>query len=94
VLSEGDRVPADATLLTGSQVAVDESLLTGESAAVRKQAWEASGIGMQSQEAWGVGNEDRVIMMFQVLGADQKEAALFLFTTVGDRYLSLSGAVI
>ena len=40
VLSEGDRVPADATLLTGSHLAADESLLTGESAPVRKQPWD------------------------------------------------------
>jgi Ca2+-transporting ATPase len=37
ILSEGDRVPADARLLTASHLAVDESLLTGESAPVRKQ---------------------------------------------------------
>lgn len=37
ILSEGDRVPADARLLTASHLAVDESLLTGESVPVRKQ---------------------------------------------------------
>jgi len=36
VLSEGDRVPADAILLTCSNLFADESLLTGESAPVRK----------------------------------------------------------
>ena len=36
VVSEGDRIPADAVLLRGSELAVDESLLTGESVAVRK----------------------------------------------------------
>ncbi len=36
VLSEGDRVPADAVLVDSSHLEVDESLLTGESAAVRK----------------------------------------------------------
>ncbi|HEU0187935.1 MAG TPA: HAD-IC family P-type ATPase [Gallionellaceae bacterium] len=36
VLSEGDRVPADAVLIKCNAFAVDESLLTGESAAVRK----------------------------------------------------------
>ncbi|NVL83843.1 P-type ATPase, partial [Escherichia coli] len=39
VLSEGDRVPADVTILESSHLAVDESLLTGESASVRKTAW-------------------------------------------------------
>ncbi len=36
VLSEGDRVPADATLLRAGDLEADESLLTGESVAVRK----------------------------------------------------------
>ena len=36
VLAEGDRVPADAVLLSGVSVAVDESMLTGESVTVRK----------------------------------------------------------
>jgi Ca2+-transporting ATPase len=40
LLSEGDRVPADAVLLTANNVNVDESLLTGESVAVRKRAWD------------------------------------------------------
>ena len=39
VLGEGDRVPADAVLLTGTHVQVDESLLTGESVPVRKTVW-------------------------------------------------------
>jgi Ca2+-transporting ATPase len=39
VLSEGDRVPADATVLESSHLAVDESLLTGESAPLRN-AWD------------------------------------------------------
>jgi Ca2+-transporting ATPase len=38
VLSEGDRVPADATLTSAFNLMVDESLLTGESLAVRKRA--------------------------------------------------------
>ena len=36
VLAEGDRVPADAILLSCNNLAVDESLLTGESIQVRK----------------------------------------------------------
>ncbi len=36
VVSEGDRVPADAMLLEGGDVAADESMLTGESVPVRK----------------------------------------------------------
>src|SRR5512135_2969188 len=40
LIAEGDRVPADAVLLTGSNISVDESLLTGESVPVRKVAWD------------------------------------------------------
>ena len=40
LIAEGDRVPADAVLLTGANVTVDESLLTGESVPVRKKAWD------------------------------------------------------
>ena len=43
VLSEGDRVPADATLLVAHDLLTDESLLTGEAAPVSKRpAKEAS----------------------------------------------------
>ncbi len=38
LLTEGDRVPADAIVLSCNDLAVDESLLTGESVPVRKAA--------------------------------------------------------
>ncbi len=37
VLSEGDRVPADARVLSSTNLSTDESLLTGESVPVRKR---------------------------------------------------------
>jgi Ca2+-transporting ATPase len=37
VLTEGDRVPADAILIDGYDIRADESLLTGESVPVRKR---------------------------------------------------------
>jgi P-type Ca2+ transporter type 2C len=40
LIAEGDRVPADAVLLSGNHVSVDESLLTGESVPVRKKTWD------------------------------------------------------
>src|SRR3954470_24544061 len=40
VLSEGDRVPADAILLRCADLQADESTLTGESVPVRKVAWD------------------------------------------------------
>ena len=36
IIESGDRVPADAVLVSGRELLVDESLLTGESAPVRK----------------------------------------------------------
>jgi P-type Ca2+ transporter type 2C len=36
VLNEGDRVPADAALMSCTNLSIDESLLTGESVSVRK----------------------------------------------------------
>jgi len=40
VLQEGDRVPADATVLQSVNLLVDESLLTGEPVPVRKRDWD------------------------------------------------------
>ncbi|MDD5669318.1 MAG: cation-translocating P-type ATPase [Candidatus Omnitrophica bacterium] len=40
ILNEGDRVPADAVVLSCSNLSVDESLLTGESVPVRKSDWD------------------------------------------------------
>src|SRR5512136_32393 len=39
LIAEGDRVPADVTLLVATNLSVDESLLTGESVPVRKKVW-------------------------------------------------------
>ena len=40
VLSEGDRVPADALVLSSVNLTAEESLLTGESMSVRKAVWD------------------------------------------------------
>src|SRR5664279_2412891 len=40
VLKEGDRVPADATVLESTNLLADESLLTGEPVPVRKNDWD------------------------------------------------------
>jgi Ca2+-transporting ATPase len=42
VLAEGDRVPADAVLLSCTNLSADESLLTGESVSVRKVCSEST----------------------------------------------------
>ena len=40
IIREGDRVPADAVLLSCENLSIDESLLTGESVPVRKIEWD------------------------------------------------------
>lgn len=40
IIREGDRIPADATVLSCENLFVDESLLTGESISVRKTEWD------------------------------------------------------
>lgn len=44
LLSEGDRVPADALVIEARELQTDESLLTGESVPVRKRAAEATAV--------------------------------------------------
>jgi P-type Ca2+ transporter type 2C len=47
ILQEGDRVPADATVLYSVSLLADESLLTGEPVPVRKQDWDGKNPGVQ-----------------------------------------------
>ncbi|HUD52366.1 cation-translocating P-type ATPase [Parvibaculum sp.] len=47
MLAEGDRVPADARLVSCNELLVDEALLTGESAPVRKMAASGAVVAMR-----------------------------------------------
>jgi len=47
VLREGDRIPADAVVLSCFSLLVDESLLTGESVPVRKSSWDGKQIAQR-----------------------------------------------
>lgn len=53
LLSEGDRVPADAILLENQGVCIDESLLTGESVPVRKALSDNPGVEMVAGKPGG-----------------------------------------
>ena len=51
ILAEGDRVPADAVVLSCTNLSVEESLLTGESVPVEKVPWDGkTGIGRPGGE--------------------------------------------
>ena len=47
VIAEGDRIPADALVISCTSLSTDESLLTGESVAVRKVCGDASSPAVQ-----------------------------------------------
>ena len=55
----------------------------------RHLAWDASGIAVISEERWTL-EDDRAAAAFVVEGSDGAQA-YFFFTTIGDRYLVLSG---
>jgi len=48
ILSEGDRVPADAVIIASTNLCIDESLLTGESVPVRKHHTDKLDLLMQT----------------------------------------------
>ena len=58
VISEGDRVAADATLVSSHDLLLDESLLTGESIPVRKLAQPSSGFAGVHRALPAPGGED------------------------------------
>lgn len=62
VVTEGDRVPADALLLEGNDVRIDESLLTGESVAVRKRVANEPGRSDSGSRTASPGGDDLPFM--------------------------------
>jgi len=81
ILAEGDRVPADAVILSCSNLLVDESLLTGESLAVRKIEWDGK------RQITHVGGEDTPFIYSSTLivqgHAIAKVTSIGAFTEVG-----------
>ena len=55
----------------------------------RRGAWDASGTTIESEEEWTL-EDGRPARAFVVTGSDG-EQAYFFFTTIGDKYLVLSG---
>jgi hypothetical protein len=58
--------------------------------AQRRGAWDASGITIISQGTWTL-SDGRAAVDFVVEGSDGAQA-YFFFTTIGDKYLVLSGS--
>lgn len=58
VLAEGDRVPADALLISGDETRADESLLTGESVPVRKRVASAEAAAQPPAAEAAPGGDD------------------------------------
>ena len=74
VLSEGDRVPADAVLLQSHDLSSDESLLTGEAVPVRKQ------VGTANPEARPGGEDQPMVYSGSLI---VRGSALALITATG-----------
>jgi P-type Ca2+ transporter type 2C len=64
VLAEGDRVPADALLISGDDIQADESLLTGESVPVRKRVAPAEVAAAQLPTAAAAPGGDDLPLVF------------------------------
>jgi P-type Ca2+ transporter type 2C len=85
-LHEGDRVPADGTLILADELELDESLLTGESEAVAKRLPEAAAGGAQSRvaEPTRAGGQEALAdgALAQARRADASLSAVYAGTTV------------
>lgn len=57
----------------------------------RKTAWGASGMTILDEQAWTLA-DDHPALRFIIRSADGSEDAFFLITTLGERYLTLSGS--
>ncbi|WP_034295265.1 cation-translocating P-type ATPase [Herbaspirillum sp. RV1423] len=75
LLSEGDRIPADISLLEASNLTVDESMLTGESVPVLKQA------ALKENHAAGVKEGDSAGIVFSGTLVTQGTARGYIIAT-------------
>ncbi len=84
VLSEGDRVAADAAVVSALNLCVDESLLTGESVPVRKTTWDGTGtIGRPGGDDQPFVFAGTLVTHGQGLGVVQRTAAHTEMGTIG-----------
>ncbi len=93
VISEGDRVAADATLLSSQDLLLDESLLTGESIPVRKLAQQSSTKIGDLNTALGAGGEDLPYIFAGTLVVRGTGHALVLATGIRSEMGKIGGAL-
>jgi hypothetical protein len=85
-----DQLPAGGSRLDVTLYTWDPKNDLDAYLSTRKQAWDASGMSILTEEEWSLAGGQRAVF-FSVLVQDQSAAALFLITTVGEQYLVLSG---
>lgn len=87
ILAEGDRVPADATIISSINLSVDESLLTGESVPVRKRD------GNGEIESVHPGGEDHPFVYSGTLVVNGRATALVTATGVATEIGKIGKAI-
>lgn len=93
VLLEGDRVAADALLLSATNLAADESLLTGESVPVRKATW-PGGAGVEPPaEVAAPGGDDQPYVYASTLVVQGQGLAHVLATGARTRVGAIGSAL-
>jgi hypothetical protein len=83
-----DEIPAGGTIMTISVLLWDPKNALDQYVDHFKTAWSASGFEIVTEEGWDIDENWRAVQ-FLIRAPDQD--ALYLLTTVGERYLLLSG---
>lgn len=83
-----EEIPAGGTIMSINVLLWDPKNALDEFIDVRKQAWAAPGFEILLEEEWTLAGDWKA---FRFLIQTPDEEAFFLITTVGERYLLLSG---
>jgi hypothetical protein len=84
-----EDIPDGGTILSVNVLLWDPKNALDAYIDVRKQAWAASGFEILSEEEWTLAGEWRA---FQFRIQTPEDESFFLITTIGERYLVLSGS--
>lgn len=83
-----EYVPEGETILSINVLLWDPKNALDEFVATRKQGWEASGFEILQEEEWTLPGDWKAV---KFVIQSPEEPAFYLITTIGDRYLVLSG---